>query len=131
MAGFNWDDCTFTYNSQALTTFVRSINGVKMNANIQEFHALGSAWPAPIDTGLRNHDPIVVEFNYDGGGAATPPTACAVGTSATLTLVQGTTQSIAGTFIVSDAEIGISTDGSHSYTATFTPTGTITWDVAQ
>ena len=129
MAYYNWDDCTLTYNSQTLTTFVRSISGVKMNAQMMDFHPLGVAWPTPIDTGLRSHDPIVVEFLYDGVATSGPAAAAAVGTSATFTLVQGTNQSIAGTAVVTDAEFGISADGSHTYTATFTPSGTWTWDV--
>lgn len=68
---------------------------------------------------------------YDGAGAATPPTACAVGTSATLALVLGSGgQSVGGTFIVADGEIGVGADGSHTYTATFKATGTVTYDVA-
>ena len=130
MAYYNWDDATFVYNSQTLTSYVKSVSGVKMNAVLQEFHPMGAAWPTPIDTGLRNEDEMTVEFMYDGGGAATPPTACAVGTSSTLTLTLGSEQTVSGTFIVSSAEIGMSTDGSHTYTATFTPTGTVTWDVA-
>ena len=130
MSYYNWDDATFVYNSQTLTSYVKSVSGVKMNAVLQEFHPMGAAWPTPIDTGLRNEDEMTVEFMYDGGGAATPPTACAVGTSSTLTLTLGSEQTVSGTFIVSSAEIGMSTDGSHTYTATFTPTGTVTWDVA-
>lgn len=130
MAFYNWDDCTLVYNSQTLTSYVRSINGVKMNAQMMEFHPMGVAWPTPLDTGLRSHDPIVVEFMYDGGGAATPPTAAAVGTSATFTLTLVTGQTVAGTAVVTDAEIGITTEGSHTYTATFTPSGTWAWDVA-
>ncbi len=130
MAYYNWDDCTLVYNSQTLTTYVKSVSGVKYQATLDDFHPMGAAWPTPVDTGLRSHDPIVVEFVYDGGGAATPPTAAAVGTSSTLTLTLATGQTVSGTFIVSDAEIGISTEGSHTYTATFTPSGTITYDVA-
>ena len=131
MAYYNFDDCTFTFNSQALTAFVRSVSGVKLNAVMQDFHPMGVAWPTPVDTGLRNHDAITVEFMYDGGGAATPPTAAAVGTSSTLSLVLGSGgQSVSGTFVVTSGEIAIGSDGSHIYTAEFTPSGTITYDVA-
>ena len=131
MAYFNWDDCAFTFNSQVLTAFVKEVSGIKLNAVLQEFHPLGAAWPTPVDTGLRNQDELTVTFMYDGAGAATPPTACAAGTSSTLTLGFGTGgQSITGTFIVSSGEVTIGTDQSHTYTAVFTPTGTVTWDVA-
>ena len=130
MAYYNWDDCTFTYNSQTLTAYVKEINGVKWGATLQEFHPMGAAWPTPVDTGLRAFENLTVVFMYDGGGAATPPTACAPGTSATLSLVQGASQSISGTFIVASGEIGIGTDGSHTYTAEFVASGTVTIDVA-
>lgn len=130
MAYYNWDDAAVVYAAQTLTTYVKSISGVKYQATLDEFHPMGAAWPTPVDTGLRSQDPIVIEFMYDGGGAATPPTAAAVGTSSTLTLTLASGQTVSGTFIVSDAEIGISTEGSHTYTATFTPSGTITYDVA-
>ncbi len=129
MAYFNWDDCTFTYNSQNLTAYVRSINGIKWGAQLMDFHPLGAIWPTPVDTGLRNFETITVEFMYDGGGAATPPVAAALGTSATLTFVQGSSQSISGTFIVQSGEIGVSTEGSHTYTAEFVASGTVSIDV--
>ena len=130
MAYYNWDDCVFLFNSQTLTAFVKEVSGVKLNAVLSEFHPMGAVFPTPVDTGLRNQDELTAVFMYDGAGAATPPTACAVGTSSTLTLTLGALQTVSGTFIVSSAELSISTDGSHTYTATFTPSGTITWDVA-
>jgi hypothetical protein len=130
VAAYNFDDCTLVYNSQTLTSFVMEISGVKINAILQDFHPMGVAWPTPIDTGLRNHDDIQIKFLYDGGGAATPPTACAVGTSATMTLTLATGQTVSGTFIVADAEAGLGTEGSHTWTATFRASGTITYDVA-
>ena len=130
MAAYSWKDCTFTYNSQVLTAFVKEISGVKLNAILDEFHPLGVVWPTPLDTGLRNHDAISVTFIYDGGGAATPPTAAAVGTSSTLSLLLATGQTVSGTFIVSSGEIQIGSDGDHKYVAEFTPSGTITYDVA-
>ena len=81
MAGYGFKDATFTFNSQVLTAYVEDISGVKLNAMLQDFHPMGAVFPTPLDTGNRNHDAITVTFKYDGGGAATPPTACAVGTS--------------------------------------------------
>ena len=130
MANYNWDDCTLVYNTQTLTTYVKDVSGVKLNAVLSEFHPMGVAFPTPVDTGLRNADELTVTFQYDGGGAATPPTAAAVGTSATLTLTIGAAQTVSGTYIVSSAELTIGTDASHTYTAVFTPTGTVVWDVA-
>src|SRR5512137_1553246 len=106
MAYYSWKDISaFSYNSQTLTSYVREISGVKMNATMTEHQPLGAAWATPVDTAMRSHDPIVVSFFYDGGGAATPPTAAAVGTSATLTLTFATGQTVSGTFVVTDAEI--------------------------
>jgi hypothetical protein len=127
---YNFDDCSLVYNTQTLTTYVKDVSGIKLNLVLNEFHPMGAVFPTPVDTGLRNADELTVTFMYDGGGAATPPTAAAVGTSATLTLTIGALQSVTGTFIVSSGEITIGTDSSHTYTAVFTPTGTVTWDVA-
>jgi hypothetical protein len=91
---------------------------------------MGAAWPTPIDTGLRSLDPFTISFLYDGGGAASPPTACAVGTSSTYTLTFATGQTLTGTAIVESAEIQMGADHSHYWVATFRPSGTQTIDVA-
>jgi len=101
-----------------------------MNAVMTEHQPLGAAWATPVDTAMRSHDPITVSFFYDGGGAATPPTAAAVGTSAALSITTAASQTVSGNFVVTDAEIVMSPDDDHRYNVTFTPTGTITWDVA-
>ena len=130
MAGYGFKDATFLFNSQTLTAYVEDISGIKLNAMLQDFHPMGAVFPTPLDTGNRNHDAISVTFKYDGGGAATPPTACAVGTSSTLTLTLATGQTVAGTFIVSAGEVTMGPDQMHKYVAEFTPSGTITYDVA-
>lgn len=130
MGFFNWDDCTFVFNSQTLTAYVRPDITIKVAAQLDEFHPMGAVWPTPVDTGLRLMDPFQIAFMYDGGGAATAPTACAVGTSSTYTLTIGALQTVSGTAIVSDYELQLGTDHSHYYVATFTPSGTQTTDFA-
>jgi len=130
MAAYSWKDATFAYNSQTLTAFVIDISGIKLNAVMQEFHPMGATFPTPLATGLYNEDELQVTFMYDGGGAATAPTACAVGTSSTLTLTLATGQTVSGAYIVTGGELTMGPDQDHQYVATFTPSGTITWDVA-
>jgi hypothetical protein len=66
---------------------------------------------------------------YDGG-ASGPGVKCAIGTSATLTITFATGMSTSGTFIVSSVEMGLTNDGNHKLTVVFTPSGTVTFDVA-
>ena len=128
MSYYNWDDCTFTF-TQDLSAYVKDISGIKLNAVLEDFHPMGVAFPTPIATGLYNADDLTVTFKYDGGGAATPPVCCAAGNSATLTLVTGTNQSVSGTYVVESTELDLGTEGSHTFTANFKASGTITWDV--
>jgi hypothetical protein len=53
-----------------------------------------------------------------------------VGTSSTLTITFAAGQTVTGTFIVSSGEVAVSNDKNQTYVATFTPSGTITYDVA-
>jgi len=119
-------DCT--YNSTDLKAYVVSISGLKIAAVMQEWHAPGSVSPSAADTGMRQQEPVVIEFLYDGT-ASGPCLKAALGTSATLTITLATGMSITGTFIVSDAEVQIVDDGDDKYVATFTPSGTVTWDL--
>lgn len=131
MALWSWKDISaFTYNSQDLKAFVRSISGVKQSAVMDEWVPAGSAWPTNSDTGQRRQDPISVEFTYDGS-ATGPAVKCANGTSATLTYTFATGQSVSGTFVVSSFEPGFSPDGMNTLTVEFTPSGTITTDYAE
>jgi hypothetical protein len=129
MATYSWKDIVdITYNSTDLKAYILSISGVKANAKIQEFHAAGSVWPAPIDTGMRAHDNVTLEFLHDGG-ASGPAAKCALGTSATLTMTFATGLSVTGTFVVSSVEVGVSSDGENKLTVELTASGTITYDL--
>ena len=128
MAYSPWTGLSFTFNSQALTAYVRATSGTSVHALMQEFQPLGSAWPTPVDTGSRTHDPYVVEFMADGS-ATGPNVKCALGTSSTLTEVLDTGQSDSGTYIVTDVEYGVGPDQLAILTVTFTPTGTQTLDI--
>jgi len=129
LAYIAWDDISeVTYDSTDLKAYVRSISGLKQNVTLDDFHPAGAAWPTPVDTGLRSHDPIVLECMFDGGATA-PGVKLAVGTSATLTITLATGISVSGTFIVSDVEVTTSADGVNKLNATLTPSGTITTDL--
>lgn len=129
MAMYSWKDIVdVTFNTTDLKAFVLSISGIKENVKMQEFHAAGSIWPAPLDTGMRTHDNVTIEFLHDGG-ATGPAAKCALGTSSTLTITLGTGISITGTFVVSTIEVGVSNDGENKLTVEFTASGTITYDL--
>lgn len=130
MAYRSWKDIAdITFNSTDLKAFVRSVSGIKTTATLTEFHPAGAAYPAPADSGMRVHDPVVIEFLYDGS-ASGPNVKCAIGTSSTLTITFYSGESVTGTFISSDVEVGTSSDGNNILTVTFTPSGTITTDLA-
>lgn len=130
MAQYSWKDIVnVTFNSIDLKAFVLSVSGVKFNVKMQEFHAAGSVWPAPLDTGMRSHENITIEYLYDGG-ASGPGQVNAIGTSATMLITFATGMSMTGSFIVTSVEMGLSNDGDHKITVEYTATGTITYDLA-
>jgi hypothetical protein len=90
---------------------------------------MGAAWPVPLDTGYRNHDDIVIEFLYDAGSTPTPNADVTLAASGTLLITLGTNQTITGTFVVGDLNIEVATDKINRLTATFKPSGTITYDL--
>lgn len=123
-------DCTaITWNSKALMPWVESISGLKMTAVMHERTPVGSAWPAPLDSGYRQQDDIVIEFLYDAAATPTPNADVTLGLSATLLVTLASNQSMTGTFIVSDIEVGPAADKLNTLTATFKPQGAVTWDL--
>lgn len=125
------DITEITFNSTDLKAYAHGdkIGGLAYHAVKDSFHAAGAVYPTNSDTGMRTQDDITITFNADGG-ASGPNVKCAMGTSSTLTITFTTGISITGTFWVSDVEYGVSPDGNNTITPTFTPTGTITWDLA-
>jgi len=131
MAYHSWSDIdAVTFNSTDLKAYCRSISGLKTNVTMQDFHAAGVAWPAPVDTGMRSHDVVNIEFLFDGS-ASGPAVKCALGTSSTLTITLDTGLSVTGTFIVTGAEVQTGSDGSDILSVEFTPSGTITSDFTE
>ena len=103
---------------------------MRYSAGLDDFKPAGTAWATPLDTGGRALDPITATFKYDGA-AAGPAVKCALGTSSTLLITQGTGQSVTGTWIASDVELVVTPDKMHGLAVTFTPTGTQTIDYAE
>ena len=131
MAYAGWKDVTTcTFNSKALMPWVEGISGLKYSAVLHERTPLGAAWPAPQDTGQRQQDDIVIEFLYDSAASPTPNVDVALAQSATLLITLRSGETVTGTFIVSDIDIGLTADKLNTLTATFKPSGTITWDLA-
>ena len=130
MAYFSWKDLDITYAGTSLKAYLISLNGPKVNAVMNEFQPAGVAWPTPLDTGMRSHDPYVAQFMFDGT-ASGPALKCALGTSATLTVALGTGLSDSGTYIVSDFEVAPDPGGDHKLNVTFTPTGAQVLDVTE
>jgi predicted secreted protein len=126
----SWVDIVdITYNSTDLKAYVISVSGLKKSSVMQNWHSAGSAFPSADATGMYQQEPVVIEFVYDDG-ASGPNVKCAQDTSATLTITFVSGQSISGTFIVSEVEVGTSADGDNTLTVTLTPSGTVTWDLA-
>jgi len=131
LAYAGWKDITtVTWNSKALMPWVEGINGLKYSAKLHERTPVGTAWPAPVDTGQRQQDDIVIEFLYDSASTPTPNIDVTIAQSATLLITLRTGETITGTFIVKDIDVGVTADKLNSLTATFAPSGTITWDLA-
>ena len=123
------DITTVTFNSKALMAWVEGIGGLKLSATMHERTPLGTAWPAPLDTGYRVQDDVTIDFLYDGGASPTPNADVTIGASATLLITLGTNQTITGTFIVSDIEVGLNDDKLNTLAATFKPSGVIVYDL--
>ena len=130
MAYVGWKDITaVTWNSKAHMAWVDGISGLSMTAVMQDRTAAGSAWPTPVDTGMRQQDDVVIEYLYDSAATPTPNADITIGQSATLLITLGTNQSITGTFVVGKIDIGVTPEKLNTMSVTFKPTGTITWDL--
>jgi hypothetical protein len=123
------DITAVTWNSKAHMPWVESIGGLKISAVMEDRTPMGSAWPAPIDTGYRNHDDITIEYLYDAGTSPTPNADITLAQSATLLITLATNQSITGTFLVGDIALEVATDKINRLTVTYKPSGTITYDL--
>ena len=131
MAYAGWKDITtVTWNGKALMAWVDGISGLKYSALLHERTPVGTAWPAPQDTGQRQQEDIVITFLYDSASTPTPNIDVTMGLSATLLITLRTGESVTGTFIVSDLDIAVTPEKLNLLTATFKPSGTITWDLA-
>ena len=123
------DITTVTYKDKALMPWVEGISGLKLSAVMHERTPVGTAWPAPLDTGYRVQDDITIDFLYDGAATPTPNADVTLALSATLLITLATNQSITGTFLVADIEVGLNDDKLNTLAATFKPSGTITYDL--
>ena len=131
MAYAGWKDITtVTWNGKALMAWVDGISGLKYSALLHERTPVGTAWSAPQDTGQRQQEDIVITFLYDSASTPTPNVDVTIGLSATLLITLRTGESVTGTFIVSDLDIAVTPEKLNLLTATFKPSGTITWDLA-
>lgn len=131
MAYAGWKDITtVTWNGKALMPWVEGISGLKYNALLHERTPVGTAWAAPQDTGQRQQDDIVIEFLYDSASTPTPNIDIVLAASATLLITLRTGETITGTFLVKDIDVGLTAEKLNILTATFAPSGTITWDLA-
>jgi len=130
MATYSWKDiAAVSFAGTDLKSFVREVSGLKMSAVIDEYRSAGSAWLTRVDTGMRDHEDIVLTCTHDGGSSGTPATVLTLGASGTFTLTLASGQSVSCTAIVKDMEVQVSSDGLDRYVATLAPTGTVTYDL--
>ena len=109
--------------------WVESISGLKVSATMHERTPVGTAWPAPLDSGYRQNDDVVIEYLYDAAATPTPNADITLAQSATLLVTLATNQSVTGTFLVADIEVNPAGDKLTTMTVTFKPSGVITWDL--
>jgi len=131
MAYHGWDEISaVTYNDTDLKAFCVGIDGLEDEAIMEDFHPPGSVYPTPIATGTSKHGVVTITWLLDGG-AAGPAVKCAKGTSSTLTATIATGLSVTGMFIVSKTRIEMGADQNHHLVTELTPSGTITYDLAE
>jgi hypothetical protein len=123
------DITAVTWNAKAHMAWVENISGLKLAAVMEERTPMGSAWPAPVDTGFRQHDDVVIEYLYDSAATPTPNADITLAQSATLLITLATNQSITGTFIVGDMEVTVADGKINRLTVTYKPSGAITYDL--
>ena len=123
------DITAVTWNAKAHLAWVESVSGLKIAAVMEERTPMGSAWPAPLDTGYRNHDDVVIEYLYDSAATPTPNADIALAQSATLLITLGTNQKVEGTFVVGNMAVDMATDKINRLTVTYKPSGIIVYDL--
>lgn len=129
MAKYSSKDLVITYGGTDMSQHVRSINGVEIEAILEEAHSFGDTWFESLATGLKRMNPIELGGFYDDTAVSGPdvkfgPTA--LGTSATLQITWGGTKSTSVTAFVEKYTRGATLGGMTQYTVVLRPSGTVT-----
>ena len=129
MAKYSSKDLTITYGGTDMTQHVRSINGVDIEAILEESHSFGDTWFESLSTGMKRMNPIELGGLYDDTATTGPdakfgPTA--LGTSASLVITWGGTKTTTVTAFVAKYSRGAQLGALTNYSVTLQPSGTVT-----
>lgn len=127
MAKYGSDDLEITVAGTSIKNYVDTLNGVDIEAMLQESHAFGDSWVEQLFSGVKRASPLVVAGFYDDT-ATTGPDALlnAIGTTVAIVITWGGTKTSSFSAIIKMYKRMPNRGESTRYEATLEPTGAVT-----
>lgn len=129
MAKYSSKDFSITYGGTDMSQHVRTINGVEIEAILEEAHSFGDTWFEALSTGLKRMNDVEIGGFFDDTAVSGPDVKfgpSALGTAATLLLTWGGTKTTSVSAFAHKytriAQVGAETQ----YSAVLRPSGMVT-----
>lgn len=133
MARYGSDDVTVNFDNSGgtpvdMSQYVQEINGVDIEAMLEEAHSFGDSWVEQAYTGLRRVGDITLGGFYDDTSTTGPDAIfnSPGGGPRTLQIVYGSTKSTSVETIIKSYRRTLSRGTLHKYEVVLTPTGAVT-----
>jgi hypothetical protein len=107
-----------------ITQFVRTFNGIEIEALLEESHSYGDQWPEMIWPGFAKGSPVEIGGIYDDG-ANTPYALWSRGASRQMVITWGGGHTTTFTVLMNKWKRGPELEKAHKYTMTLMPSGAI------
>ena len=129
MAKYGSDDLVITVGGTDLSNYVDEIDGVDIEALIQESHAFGDAWVEQLFSGVKRGNPITIAGFYDDTGATGPDAklgGAAIGTIVAVVITWGGSKTTTFNATITNYRRLPVRNESTRFSATLSPTAVMT-----
>jgi hypothetical protein len=108
------------------TDFVREINGLEVEALLQESHGFGKSWVENLFTGMKKGNPITISGFYNDVANGPDALFKAIGDSRTIVITWGAAKTSTATVLIQKYTRQPINGETHKYTVTLVPSGAVT-----